>query len=598
MKQQLPKREDVNKAHTWDVHTIFKDDQTFEAAIKSLEVKVDIFVDQYKKQLKDAQIINRSLNDLKVIYELITSINAYASLQSSVDGVSEANQIRSGKTSIILQSMSKKLDFYDNELKKVPRKVVLEAAKLDSSNALYLEEMLAYKKHTLKPEAEKLLTALSPVLNAPYASYNRFKLVDMKFSDFEVDGVKYPNSFTLFENEYEYDARSNVRRQAYENFYDKLSEYQHGFASQYYAHLQKEKALADARGFKSVFDYLLYNQKVPKSFMDRQIDVIMKELAPAMRKYAKHLGKIHGLDKMTYADLKIAVDDSFEPKVTIESSKDMLLDGLSILGEEYLEIVRRSFDERWIDFPQNVGKSTGGFCSSPYGQNSFILINWNGQMDEVMVLAHEIGHAGHFQYANKHQNIFNTRPSLYFIEAPSTTNELIMSRHLMSKTTDPRTKRWIQSVMISRTYYHNFVTHLLEAAFQRKVYEKIDNNEPISANILNNIKLSVLKEFWADAVEIPDYAGLTWMRQPHYFMGLYPYTYSAGLTLGTVVSGRIFDKTLDPADWIEVLKAGGTKKPLDLARMVDVDLKTSKPLKEAIKFIRQTIDEIIQYKPE
>jgi oligoendopeptidase F len=258
-------------------------------------------------------------------------------------------------------------------------------------------------------------------------------------------------------------------------------------------------------------------------------------------------------------------------------------------------MVRRSFDERWIDFPQNVGKSTGGFCSSPYGQNSFILVNWNGQMDEVMVLAHEIGHAGHFQYANKYQNIFNTRPSLYFIEAPSTTNELIMSRHLMEKATDARTKRWIQSVMISRTYYHNFVTHLLEAAFQRKVYEKIDNYEPISANVLNNIKLGVLKEFWGDAVEIPDYAGLTWMRQPHYFMGLYPYTYSAGLTLGTVVSQRIFEKTLDPKDWIEVLKAGGTKKPLDLALMVDVDLKTAKPLKEAIKFISQTIDEIIKY---
>src|SRR5690554_52258 len=129
MKQQLPKREDVNKAHTWDVHTIFKDEQTFEAAIKILEEKVDVFVNQYEKQLKDAPIINRSLNDLKIIYELITSINAYASLQSSVNGVSEANQIRSGKTSIILQSMSKKLDFYDNELKKVLLKFVLKEEK-------------------------------------------------------------------------------------------------------------------------------------------------------------------------------------------------------------------------------------------------------------------------------------------------------------------------------------------------------------------------------------------------------------------------------------------------------------------------------------
>jgi oligoendopeptidase F len=595
MKKQLPKRSEIDIKHTWDVHSIYKDDQAFNQTFDTLEGLVKEFVVKYEKRLTDAHIITSSLNDLKVINEMITSLSAYASLQSSVDGVDEANQMRSGKTSIRLQKVSKQLNFFHSELNKVTKKVLMDAMRIDESNKLYLEDVLEYKKHTLKPEAEKLLNALSPVLNAPYGSYNRFKLVDMKFSDFEVDGQTYPNSFTLFENEYEYDGNTKVRRKSYEAFYSKLSEYQHGFASQYYAQLQKEKALADARGFKSVFDYLLYSQKVPKSFMDRQIDVIMKDLAPAMRKYAKYLGKLHGLDQVTYADLKIAVDDSFEPKVTIESSKELLMDGLSILGEDYLEIVRRSFDERWIDFPQNVGKSTGGFCSSPYGQNSFILINWNGQMDEVMVLAHEIGHAGHFQYANKYQNIFNTRPSLYFIEAPSTTNELIMARHLMKHATDARTKRWIQSVMISRTYYHNFVTHLLEAAFQRKVYEKIDNYEPISASVLNNIKLDVLRQFWGDAVVIPDYAGLTWMRQPHYFMGLYPYTYSAGLTLGTVVSQRIFEKTLDPKDWIEVLKAGATKKPLDLALMVDVDLKTSKPLKEAIKFISQTIDEIIAY---
>ena len=199
-------------------------------------------------------------------------------------------------------------------------------------------------------------------------------------------------------------------------------------------------------------------------------------------------------------------------------------------------------------------------------------------MDEVMVIAHELGHAGHFYYANKFQNILNTRPSLYFIEAPSTTNEIIMARELIKKADSKRLKTWIQSVMVSRTYYHNCVTHLLEAAFQREVYRLMDQRQPLSAFTLNELKLKVLRQFWGDDVEIPEWAGMTWMRQPHYFMGLYPYTYSAGLTLGTVVSKRIFEGTLDPKAWIEVLKAGGTKSPLDLAKMVDVDLSTEKPL--------------------
>ncbi len=593
MKKQLPKRSEVEQKYTWDVNSLFASETLFEKTFEELDHLVNHFKSTYEGKLDNPRMINEALDQFRTIQETMVRLSAYSSLQNSGDSTSEENQIRLGKTMIQFQSINKRIVFLDIELKNASTELLEKAMNASDSNKIYLEEIIEDKKHSFHPEVEKALTMLSPILNAPYQSYNRFKLADMKFQDFEVEGKTYPNSFTLFENEYEYENDTLVRRKAYQTFYQKLSEYQNGFASQYYAHIQKEKAFADLKGYASVYDYLLADQKVPKAFMDRQIDLIMNDLAPAMRKYAKLLQKIHGLEKMTYADLKIAVDADFEPKVTIESSKDMLLEGLSILGSEYLEIVRKSFDDRWIDFPQNVGKSTGGFCSSPYGSNSFILINWNGQMDEVMVLAHELGHAGHFQYANKYQNIYNTRPSLYFIEAPSTTNELIMNKHLAQNASDDRTKRWIKSVMISRTYYHNFVTHLLEAAFQREVYNRIDQRQPISAKILNDIKLGVLRTFWADAVEIPDWAGLTWMRQPHYFMGLYPYTYSAGLTLGTVVAKNLFDKKLDANAWIEVLKAGGTKTPLDLAMMVGVDLSHDAPLKEAIQYISETIDEII-----
>ena len=168
-----------------------------------------------------------------------------------------------------------------------------------------------------------------------------------------------------------------------------------------------------------------------------------------------------------------------------------------------------------------------------------------------------------------------------------------MANHLIRNAKSTREKTWIQSVMISRTYYHNFVTHLLEAAFQREVYQRVDSKQPLSANILNQIKLDQLKKFWGDAVEIPNWAGMTWMRQPHYFMGLYPYTYSAGLTLGTKVSKMIENKLIKPEDWIEVLKAGGTKAPLELAQMVGVDLTSDQTLIEVIEEISNIIDEII-----
>lgn len=596
MKKQLPKRHELNINQTWDMANLFKSEALYLEAFDQVEKDIDAFCQQFENKLSSEQTIHEALNRFQDIQGRLSRIGAYGSLQSSTDSISEENQMRQGKAMMRFQSISKKMAFLSNELKQQPDELLLKAAALSDNNKYYLEEIIEDKKHTLSPEIEKTLVSLSPVLNASYMHYNRFKLADMKFNDFVVDGVTYPNSFTLFENEYEYEVNPAVRRKAYETFYQKLSEYQHGFASNYQAHVQKEKILSELRGYPSVFDYLLDGQKVSKDFMDRQIDGIMTKLAPAMRKYALLLKDIHGLDKMTYADLKIAVDPTFEPKVSIEASKELLKEGLSILGPEYNQIVNRAFDERWIDFPQNQGKSTGGFCSSPYGASSYILINWNGQMDEVMVLAHELGHAGHFQYANANQSILNTRPSMYFIEAPSTTNELLMANHLIQKASSEREKTWIKSVMISRTYYHNFVTHLLEAAFQREVYNKVDQKQPLSANILNNIKLGVLRQFWGDTVEIPEWAGLTWMRQPHYFMGLYPYTYSAGLTLGTKVSRMIQDKQIEPQAWIEVLKAGGTKSPLDLAKMVGVDLSTDQVLSEVIEDISNTIEDIIQAK--
>lgn len=592
--KKLLERKDVDQKYTWNVYTLFKDDKEYEDTFHQLMSNIKTYEATYKGKLSNAQTINDAIDALKPISVAFSHLGAYVSLQQAVDSRNYENQMRSSQAEIYFQEASERLTFIENELNMIPLEVLKKAQQQNPENHVYLQEFIDNRPHILHPEVVNALTSLGPVLELPYSNYNSFKFVDLKFNPFVVDGVEYPLSFTAFENEYEYDPNTKVRRAAYEAFYNKLKEYNFGFGNNYIGKLQYDKAMADLAGYSSVFDYLLRNQKVDVSMMDRQIDVIMEKLAPAMRKYAKLLQRVHKLDKMTYADLKIAVDPTFEPKVTIEESKEMLLDGLKVMGPEYLELVRQSYDDRWIDFPQNLGKSTGGFCSTPYQKNSFILVNWNGQMDEVMVIAHELGHAGHFYYANKFQNILNTRPSLYFIEAPSTTNEIIMARELIKKADSKRLKTWIQSVMVSRTYYHNCVTHLLEAAFQREVYRLMDQRQPLSAFTLNELKLKVLRQFWGDDVEIPEWAGMTWMRQPHYFMGLYPYTYSAGLTLGTVVSKRIFEGTLDPKAWIEVLKAGGTKSPLDLAKMVDVDLSTEKPLLEMIEFISQTIDEIIE----
>jgi oligoendopeptidase F len=317
LKKQLPKRHELDVKYTWDMTNLFKKEELYLEAFDLVEHDVDLFCTKYENKLHSQELINEALTLFQDIQARLTRVGAYSSLQASSDSISEENQMRQGKAMIRFQSISKKLAFLTNELKQVPDDVLLAAAKLSDDNGYYLKDLIEDKKHTLIPEVEKTLVALSPVLNASYVNYNRFKLADMKFNDFLVDGITYPNSFTLFENEYEHDVNTLVRRNAYETFYQKLSEYQHGFASNYQAHVQKEKIMSELRGYPSVFDYLLHDQKVSKDFMDRQIDLIMEKLAPAMRKYALLLKKVHGLDKLTYADLKIPVDPTFEPKLSI-----------------------------------------------------------------------------------------------------------------------------------------------------------------------------------------------------------------------------------------------------------------------------------------
>ena len=211
----------------------------------------------------------------------------------------------------------------------------------------------------------------------------------------------------------------------------------------------------------------------------------------------------------------------------------------------------------------------------------------------LFTLAHELGHAGHFKSCNSTQPMFDTDVSTYFVEAPSTMNELLMAHYLLKTNEDKRFQRWVLSSMIQNTYYHNFVTHLLEADYQRKVYRIIDEGGSASAEVLNKLKRETLENFWGDAVEITEGAELTWMRQPHYYMGLYSYTYSAGLTVATQVCKRI-EKEGQPAveDWKKVLAAGGTMDPVELAALAKVDITGDGPLLDTIETIGQMIDDI------
>jgi oligoendopeptidase F len=592
MSNALPFRKDVPDNQKWDVTDIFTSDEAFYATVEETLQKAKKFREQFENQLSDPKVIENALDEYSQILIQVDRMANYAELRLSVDTSDEAAQTVSSKFNTTFGKIISQLAFVESEILQLSEETLNDFNK-KTKYPHFITKLKNRQPYQLDPKVEEALASLSPTLEAPFELYGITKMLDIPFESFEHNGTTYPLDYATFENEYEDNENPEFRQKSFETFSNALKKYQHTTAATYNVKVQQEKIEADLRGYDSVIDYLLQEQDVTREMYDRQIDVIMSELAPIMQKYAKLLKRVHGLEVMRFEDLKISIDPSYEPDISIEDSKEYIYGALGILGEDYLKMVETAYQDKWIDFAQNKGKDTGAYCASPYFTHSYVFISWTGKMAETFVLAHELGHAGHFTLAQQHQNYLESEASMYFVEAPSTMNEMLMSNYLFKNSNDSRFKRWVIGSMISRTYYHNMVTHLLEAAYQREVYKRVDNGESLTAPVLNQIMRNVYSEFFGDAVKLTDGAELTWMRQPHYYMGLYSYTYSAGLTIGTVMAQRIKNEGQPAVDaWLETLKAGGSKSPIELASTAGIDISTDQPLRSTINYIGELVDEL------
>ena len=589
------KRNEVPVSQTWDLSLIYASPEAAWEEAEELKRCAAEAEETYRGKLQDADQIVQCLQLYEQMAAMASRVSCYFSLNRETDYTNAEIAADANKADSIITDCMARTSFIESEIAQADHEVLEDAVRKGGTVSIYLKKILRKRPHVLQSETEKALASLGEFMSTPYQVYNQAKLSDMRFDSFTVNGKEYPLGYALFEDRYEYDPDTDVRHAAFRNFYDKIRQYENVTAAAYNAYVCLDKRMADLRGFKDVFDYLLFDEGVTRDLYDRQIDVIMEKLAPHMRKYAGLIKRTHGLEKMTYADLKLPVDGDYEPQVTFEEAEQYIADGLSVMGDDYVAMIHRAFEERWIDYATNDGKCTGGFCESPYGvPASFILLSWQNRMSDVITLAHELGHAGHFKLCNEAQGYFNTLVPMYYVEAPSTINELLLSGYLEKTNADPRFRRWVLGNIVGNTYYHNFVTHLLEAAYQREVYKIIDAGGSVQADTLSGIYRDVLTQFWGDSVELTCGAELTWMRQPHYYMGLYSYTYSAGLTIATEMSRRILSEGKSAVqDWKRALKAGCTVSPVEFARMAGVDITTEKPLVETIDYIGSMIDEMI-----
>jgi oligoendopeptidase F len=587
-------RSEVPVEMTWNLDDIFPSVEAWEAELKAVSELVPT-VTKYKGRLHEGpKVMLECFVAQENLQKRLAKVSAYASLHNSADGTSPANQAMAGRASALGTQIRAETSFIESEALSLPEgtleRYLREEPGLEPFR-LTIDKMIESKPHRLHPETEMALAALGEVLNAPSMVYGRSRTADMKFEPVEDSkGVKHPMSFGRYEGA----ADLVLRRHAHEAFTERLKAYQNTYGTTWGTEVKKNVVMAKLRGYPSAIHMLLDRQEVTIDIYNNLHDIILTELAPHMRRYARLRKQVLGLDKMLYCDIEAPLDPEYEVPTTYEEASDIIIKGLSSLGPEYTEIISTGLKNRWVDRADNVGKQTGAFCSSVYGVHPYISMTWTNSLRNALTLAHELGHAGQGVLAQRYQRLANTRPTMFFIEAPSTCNETLVGDYILSQSQDKKKRRWL-IMQFLKTYHHNFVRHLIEGELQRRTYALAEKGQPITANVLNRVQGEILDEFWGGEVEIDDGARMVWMRQSHYYRGLYPYSYSAGLTIGTAVAKAVREEGAPAAErWVNVLKAGGTKKPLELAKMAGVDMTKPDPIREAVAYVGSLVDEVVE----
>lgn len=588
-------RAEVSPELTWNLDDLFASRDAWLAELAQIEEALPTVTAHQGRLGEGAGRLLACLDARDSLMARMQKADIFAGLRNAEDGGDPARQSDQAFAAGVSARVDAAMKFVDTEILALPDGTVQRFLADEPALAVHrtdLDDLASLKPHMLAAETERVLASLGEVLEAPFMIYQRGKASDMQFAPFTADGREQPNSFNLYEWTYESAASADVRRAAWGSFCKGLAPYQNTFAATFATEVTKNIVLAKTRGYRGAEHFLLHQHKVPFELYTNILDTIPLELAPHMQRYARLRRRVLGLDQLLYCDVKAPLDPDYAPHLTFEAAGDLILQAVAPMGPDYVELVRTAFQRRWIDRASNSGKSSGAFCASPYGAHPFILMTWTDSMRDAFILAHELGHAGHFLTAQRHQRYVNTRPAMPFVEAPSIMNEVLLARRILAGEADARMRRWVLMQVLG-TYHHNFVTHLLEAELQRQVYRLAEGGQAVTAALLNERKAAILKSFWGDTVTIDEGAAMTWMRQPHYYFGLYPYTYSVGLVAATALAEKARTEGDGVfAGWLDVLRAGGTLEPLQLMRQVGIDLSSPAAIRDAVAYVGRMIEEL------
>lgn len=586
------KRIEQKVEDTWCLEDMFESDDFWEEEFGRLQRMIFQYED-FEGTLGESA--DRILEYLKFNDEtnlLMERLYVYANMRYHQDMANSMYQEFAARAQKLMVEMSGASAFAEPEILEITTEkinVFFNANPELETYKRYISEILRGKNHTLDKKTETILAKSRQMANAAENIFSMYNGADIKFPSIttgegEEIEITHGNFVPLLES-----VDREVRKAAFEGVYETYGKMRNTLAATFAANLDQANFYAQVRNFSSAREMYLYGSNIPESVYDNLIETVHKNM-DKMHKYVSLRKKILDVSELHMYDLYTPIAKAPDTKYSFEAAKDIVLEGLAPMGEEYIKVLEEGFDNRWIDVYENEGKRSGAYSWGAYGIHPYVLMNYHGTLDHVFTLAHEMGHAIHSYYSDANQPYVNAGYKIFVAEVASTCNESLLIQHLLKITEDEEEKTYLINHFLEQ-FKGTLYRQTMFAEFEKIAHSMVQNGEGVTADRLCGIYYNLNKEYFGDDIVIDKEIELEWARIPHFYNPFYVYQYATGLSAAIALSKRILEEG-KPAveDYMKFLTGGSSQDPIELLKIAGVDMTSSEPIETALELFGNLLE--------
>ncbi len=587
-------REEIPAEVKWAIEDLYKNDDEWEADFTRLKEHLPE-LSAYEGRLGESAQTLLSMQRLcDKMNMLAEKVYVYANQRLHENTDNAVYQNLASRAQSLLVEMSERTSYIEPEIMELPEGTIEKYLQENGELRVYgqyFENMIRQKAHVLPGEMEKLLASAGELAESPKDIFSMFNNADIRFpkitgeDDTDVE-VTHGRFISLLQSK---DQR--VRKDAFEALYGVYEKFRNTLAATYRANVKQEVFFARARRYGSDLEAALDGSHIPVSVYDNLIHVVHEHL-PLMHRYVKIRKKLLGLDELHMYDLYTPMTENSGEHFSFEDAKKTVLEGLAPMGEEYLSHLKDGFEHGWIDVYENQGKRSGAYSWGAYGTHPYVLLNYQGTLNDVFTLAHEMGHALHSWYSDETQPYIYAGYRIFVAEVASTCNEALLIHHLLKKAKDPKTKAYLINYFLEQ-FRTTLYRQTMFAEFEKITHGLQEAGEALTAERLCSIYYDLNKAYFGEDICIDRQIEMEWARIPHFYTPFYVYQYATGFSAAIALSGKILREGEAAVEqYKKFLKGGSSMYPLELLRLAGVDMEQKKPVEDALQVFSEYLDEM------